>query len=245
MERLDRAYASHGWLDEFPMASIQNFPIIQSDHTPIWLQTEPSISKPQRPYQIESWCLQHPEVVHIIKEIRHLNVVGSTMYSLGRKLEQLRKQLKTWCLDKRLFWGIKWRNIFNEMQHHSNNVSPFNQSMSMVTHHRTLMNETSLALTYWKQRIKEHHLQLGDIPSKFLFNRLRQKKHQNFVYMLCTAEGEWVDRPPLIAHMLQEYFKDIYRAGSDTSPTHALNGPDIDLVLRELHILCISHLEAQ
>lgn len=51
MERLDKAYASPEWLYEFPLTVVQNLPIIQSDHAPIWLQTSPQSSKPQRPYQ--------------------------------------------------------------------------------------------------------------------------------------------------------------------------------------------------
>ena len=54
MERLDRAYASQDWLDEFPSTTIQNFPILNSDHAPIWLQTSPMLKKLNRPYQLES-----------------------------------------------------------------------------------------------------------------------------------------------------------------------------------------------
>lgn len=106
MERLDRAYASDEWLEEFPLATIQNFPIIQSDHAPIWLHTSPRSSKPLRPYQIENWCLSFPEVIGIIHEIWQLRIVGSKMYRLARRMDLLRKRLKAWCLDKRLFWGI-------------------------------------------------------------------------------------------------------------------------------------------
>lgn len=106
MERLDRAYASQDWLDEFQLTTIQNFPSIQSDHAPIWLQSSTTISKPQRPYQIENWCLRNPEVTAIIHEIWQLHVARSPMYSLVRKMALLRNQLKSWCLDKRLFWGV-------------------------------------------------------------------------------------------------------------------------------------------
>lgn len=57
MERLDKAYASPEWMDEFPLSFIQNFSILQSDHAPIWLHTTPMTPKPLRPYQIENWCL--------------------------------------------------------------------------------------------------------------------------------------------------------------------------------------------
>lgn len=114
------------------------------------------------------------------------------------------------------------------------------QGASLVRRHRVIMNETSLAMTYWRQRIKDRHLQLGDIPSKFLFNRLRQKKHQNFVYMLRTSSGDWVDTHQDIANLLQSYFKDIFRVDSDSPIMNTHHGSKIDLVLRELNLPSLS-----
>lgn len=185
MERLDRAYVSREWLDEFHSTIIQNLPIIQSDHALIWIQTSPRASKPLRPYQIENWCLRYPEVIAIINEIWKLYIAGSSMYSLARKMELLRDRQKVWCLNKRLLWGINWRNVFSELQYQGNQVQSIDQGVSLILRHRSLMGEASLALTYWQQRIKDCHLQLGDIPSKILFNRLRQKKQQTF--FLCAS----------------------------------------------------------
>lgn len=95
LERLDRAYASPDWLEEFPMTIIQNFPIIHSDHAPIWLKTVPTDLKVYCPYQLENWCLQHLEVITIIHDIWHMHIAGSSMYSIGRKLDLLRNRLKT------------------------------------------------------------------------------------------------------------------------------------------------------
>lgn len=119
--------------------------------------------------------------------------VWRAMYSLVRKMDVVRNRLKSWCLDKRLFWGVNWRTMFNEFQHQGNQIQSIHQGASLVLRHRTLLSEASLAVTYWQQRIKDRHLRLGDIPSKNLFNRLRQKKQQNFVYMLRTSNGDWVE----------------------------------------------------
>lgn len=131
---------------------------------------------------------------------------------------------------------------FNNKGH---KVQSLNQGISLIMRHRTIINEASLALTYWQQRIKERHLQLGDIPSKFLFNRLRQKKQQNYVFMLRNSSGDWVDNPPKIAQMLQSYFKDIYRAVDRDPFQNVQHGEEIDLVLRELHLPRISEMESQ
>lgn len=245
MERLDRAYASREWLDEFPSTVLHNFPIINSDHAPIMLQTSPSLVKPNRPYQLESWCLQHPDVITIIHEIWLIHVEGSAMYSLVRKMDMLRTRLKTWCLDKRLFWGVNWRKFFNELRTQGNQVQNITHGNALVHRHRVLLDEASLAMHYWQQRIKDRHLQLGDIPSKILFNRLRQKKQQNFVYMLRDSAGEWSDNPHVISLMIQSYFKDIYRVVDASPLSNTQHGTAIDLVLRELHLPQLSGPDSQ
>ena len=245
MERLDKAYASQEWLDEYPSTIVQNLPIIQSHHAPIWLQTTPANAKPTRPYQLENWCLLHPEVIMAIHEIWGMKIAGSTMYTLAIKLDLIRKRLKVWCLDKRLSWGINWRKVFNELQQQGNEIASISQGVSLVILHRALMDEASLAWTYWHQLIKDRHLQLGEMPSKFLFNRLRQKKQQNFVYMLRTSSGEWVENQSEVVQMLQLYFQSLYHA-SDSGTSHDSNrGEDIDLVLRELNLPCISQGDSQ
>lgn len=167
------------------------------------------------------------------------------MYTLARKLDLVRRRLKVWCLDKRLFWGINWRKVFSDLQHHGNQVSTINQGVSLVIRHRSLLEEASLALRYWQQRIKDRHLQLGDVPSKFLFNRLRQKKQQNFVYMLRTPSGEWVENQNDIAQMVQSYFQDLYQAFENENLNDSNRGEEIDLVLRELNLPRVSQGDAQ
>lgn len=107
------------------------------------------------------------------------------------------------------------------------------------------MTEATLALTYWQQRIKDRHFQLGDIPSKILFNRLRQKKQRNFVYMLRNQEGEWVDNSDDIGKMIRTYFQDLYQALPENPPDNRQSGEAIDLVLRELNLPRISSSDSQ
>lgn len=53
MERLNRAYATPSWLDHHPDTLICNLPIVQSDHAPIILYTNPALQQKRLPYQIE------------------------------------------------------------------------------------------------------------------------------------------------------------------------------------------------
>lgn len=166
------------------------------------------------------------------------------MYKLARKVDSIRKRLKVWCLDKRLFWGFNWRKMFCELQHQGNQVQTINQGVSLVSRHRSLITEASLAVTYWHQRIKERHLQLGDIPSKFLFNRLRQKKYQNYVYMLRNSSGNWVENQVEIAQMIQSYFKTLYQAEDTDYSTNTNREEQIDMVLSDLNLPHVSNDQA-
>ena len=76
MERLDRAYASPYWAEQYPEAVLHNLPIAQSDHGPIILYTNPPSGRQRRPYQVENWCLHQTPVQHMILDIWGINIYG-------------------------------------------------------------------------------------------------------------------------------------------------------------------------
>ncbi|XP_074320837.1 uncharacterized protein LOC141657483 [Silene latifolia] len=69
LERLDRCYASQNWLLLFPDAHVQNLNILLSDHAPIVLSTITRCQKPKRPYRVDNWCLDNPEIQWLISSI--------------------------------------------------------------------------------------------------------------------------------------------------------------------------------
>ncbi|KAL2931859.1 Bifunctional glutamate/proline--tRNA ligase [Bienertia sinuspersici] len=66
LEQLDGAYGNNQWRDQYPDSLIWNFPIFLSDHGPIALDTKPAHPKRKRPYRLEAWCFEKPEIVDII-----------------------------------------------------------------------------------------------------------------------------------------------------------------------------------
>lgn len=105
--KVRRAYVSQAWLDEFPNFCPQLSPN-NIRPRPILLQTEPSTSSFKRPYQVEAWCLNLPGILHTLNEVWQLQISGSPMYSLSKKLFIARELMKVWCLDRRLFQGVNW-----------------------------------------------------------------------------------------------------------------------------------------
>lgn len=53
MERLDRAYASLDWINDYPETCLRNLPITFSDHGPIFLKISDEAPRIKRPYQVE------------------------------------------------------------------------------------------------------------------------------------------------------------------------------------------------
>ena len=129
---------------------LRNFPITTSDHAPIFLQTTPPTPQSFRPYQIESWCLGHPEVKSIVLAALLLQIEGSPMYALSRKLALIRSKLKIWCLDKRLFWGINWHRITNQLATTSLTLSTITQGSTFMGQRDQLLTSAALAYSYWK-----------------------------------------------------------------------------------------------
>ena len=175
MERLDRGYASTAWLQLFPQTMIRNLPIIHSDHGPILLQATPTSTSARRPYQLENWCLRFNEVCLMVKEVWDLYIAGSLAYVVSRRLDILRKKIKVWCLDKRLFWGVNWQRIFDQLDSQGHQIITPSLGVEYSRQHNIIINEAAMAITFWRQRTRDNVIKLGDLPSKFLFRRLRQK----------------------------------------------------------------------
>ncbi|XP_074297790.1 uncharacterized protein LOC141628564 [Silene latifolia] len=106
MERLDRSYATQDWLDLFPSSSVLHLPILISDHSPILLRFLPQPKSRKRPYRLDNWCLQLPEVIALVSNAWNNPFFGSTSYVLSRKLAAARFAVMNWVIQHRIWYGI-------------------------------------------------------------------------------------------------------------------------------------------
>lgn len=97
------------------------------------------------------------------------------MYTTSCRLDIIRRQLKYWCLDKRLFWGINWKLISDQLQASGANVTAILQGNMLMRQRQQLVNGTALRLSYWNQRVTELFIKFGDTPSKFFYQRVKQR----------------------------------------------------------------------
>lgn len=67
--RLDRALSSYSWLDYFPLAKLYNLEGSPSDHSPLFLETEPRICRSRRKRsRFENSWLTEPLWFQIMKD---------------------------------------------------------------------------------------------------------------------------------------------------------------------------------
>lgn len=116
MERLDRAYVSQSWFDEFPNGRVYNEPLVCSDHAAILYNSDCVTRFSNRPYQIESWCLQFPEIKELVNCSWNSRCLGSSMFRLSKNLKELRTKLQRWCLDNKNMWGVNWRGTNKRLE---------------------------------------------------------------------------------------------------------------------------------
>lgn len=173
-------------------------------------------------------------------DIWKLYIAGSPAYVLASRLHILRCRLKNWCLDKKLFWGINWKNIVEQLQYYGNQVQTCEQGRVFLQRQRPILEEISLTCTYWRQRTKEKFIQEGDLPTKLLLRRLRQKRQNNYIHMLQTEDGNYVTQHTDLEHLIQQHVQTILTSNGGQQVSQTSVNEDIDLVLRELNLLVIS-----
>lgn len=93
--------------------------------------------------------------------------------------------------------------------------------------------------------MRDHLTRVGDLPSKFLFQRVHQRKQRSYIYMLKDSVGEWIDNEDDIAAMILNHFKELYSHKPSLDLHSQQHAEEIDLVLRELHLPRISAEQQQ
>lgn len=181
----------------------------------------------------------------MVTSIWDLVIAGSPAYIMARRLALLRNRLKAWCLDRKLFWGINWKKLLDNLQESACNIGSLQEGMFFTQQHRIMRQETSIAYAYWRQRLKINYIQSDDLPSKLLFRRLRPRNQQNSIHMLHRSDGEWINSPSDIEAHITHHFSSLFTSTGAMASSLPDNGEAVNLVLRELSLphLTINDIE--
>ncbi|KAL2923485.1 Nitrilase, partial [Bienertia sinuspersici] len=180
-ERLDRAYGNNEWINQYPNSIVWNFPIFISDHGPMALDTQPTTKKKKRPYRLEAWCFDKPEITHIIEESGKVEAQGSKMFTLQRRLEVIKTECMKWCLDH------KKERLLRER----------------------IEKEIKDKWAYWQQRAKSKWDDWRDKSTGFFFRSVKTRGVKNEIRAIKDDNDQWIMEESSIKKAFQEYFCDL------------------------------------
>ncbi|KAL2924189.1 Alpha-N-acetylglucosaminidase [Bienertia sinuspersici] len=108
---LDRATATQDWIQLYPDATMVNFPITPSYHSPIMLNMQPPQQKRRTRIQMNSWSLNFDEVGELIQQHWNYSVTGSPMFSCTSKIKRVRYNMFKWCQSYAKKHHTLWQDL--------------------------------------------------------------------------------------------------------------------------------------
>nr|POF18270.1 hypothetical protein CFP56_12496 [Quercus suber] len=105
--RLDRAITSISWRLAFLKAAVAHLGAINSDHTPILLDTNPKDNFAQRPFQFVATWIRDNGCNTVVKKAWNVEVSGSALAKLYKKQAMTRQALCKW--NKQVFRNCQVR----------------------------------------------------------------------------------------------------------------------------------------
>ncbi|XP_074315705.1 uncharacterized protein LOC141651913 [Silene latifolia] len=217
-ESLDRAYATQDWFQIFPHASLLHLPILISDHAPIILRFFQPATPFKRPYRVDNWCLSIPEVMNLVNIAWNGPVAGSSMYVLSRKLASARYAILSWVLQHRISHGINWSSVDSELDSSSDSIVNSFTANAFQTVRTEQMQRIHKQHQYWLQRVKLRKEILDRLPTRFLFNIVKQRSSKQRILALRASDGTWLHNLDEIETEIVGYFKSLLGPPKSNDP---------------------------
>lgn len=103
-ERLDRAVANPQWFNMFPNCSLENLPIVGSDHGPICLSFNSKSNHGPNNFKFEAMWLRHPRFSGVVQKAWNNHVYGSPVQKFVTLCNSFKCIAKTW--NKNVFGDL-------------------------------------------------------------------------------------------------------------------------------------------
>ncbi|KAK5845345.1 hypothetical protein PVK06_001517 [Gossypium arboreum] len=207
--RLDRALGNGAWIQNFPNCRLIHLPKIKSDHRPILLVLNSSISQPRgRPFRFLPGWIEHPGFENFLKE--NWDSSGNFTETLGR----FTHKLKEWNKNVYGNFTTRKRDLINRIAciqkrsnyhgtHHLNQIDlSLHQELENVLHHEELL---------WRQKAMCDWLKMGDRNTKYFHTRALQRRKNNHIHAIRDSDGNWIYDPKLIEREANVFFQRLYK----------------------------------
>ena len=221
--RPDRAISSISWRLTFPKATVHHLGAVNSDHTPIVLDTNPQDTFAHRPFRFEAAWIRDPNCYPVIEGAWNEDNSGSEFTVLCKKQENARKALRKW--NKEVFGRCQDR--INKLLVKITEVQRNNTCSSDSTTETDLQIELAEWLTrseiLWRQKSRELWLLYGDKNSKFFHLSTIVQRWRNNIDAIRNTEGEWISDSGLIRQLFQRGFKEPFTEEEVSYPNNLEN----------------------
>ena len=125
----------------------------------------------------------------------------------------------------------------SRLSHLGSQIHSTQQANTYMDNWHQLLQEATLGHLYWQQRLKEKRIQLGDLPTKFFYGRIRGRKKRNHIYTLKNAQGMWIDKAVEIEETITTHFQNLYTTAQNPGMDNEEQlSENIDLVFSELDL---------
>ncbi|XP_038985549.1 uncharacterized protein LOC120111740 [Phoenix dactylifera] len=210
-ERLDRAFATAGWIQEFPDYHVKHLSRIASDHCPILVSTDRPIPF-YCPFRFERLWLCYPRSWGVVSEAWCKPVRGDAMYRISRRLELTRRYPRRW---NRVEVGNIFRRI-EELEEAIANLQSREASGGGLSHeelselrsflsmHDSLLHQQEI---FWRQKSRVQWIQEGDRNTKFFHQSTLIRRQRNRIRSIRGEDGQTTEDPDMICRVFEQFFR--------------------------------------
>ena len=233
MERLDRAFASTEWINQYHLYYLRNLPIIRSVHGPIILDFEHQTPFRIRPFRFEHMWITHPSCRDMVSKAWEWQSSGSRAVKLRNKFNNIKIVARKW--NREVFGRVEIdiKSKIDQLQQLQNSIN----SLEDIRKERQLREEIEDLLDKeelkWAQKARTNWILYGDRNTKYFQTIVKQQRANNRILQLKDGDGIFTDNLDEIENILLSHFKSNYEDCSSRS---------VDNILEELQPLNIPTL---
>ena len=214
--KLDRSLQNECALDMFPCAMTEVLNPGLPDHCPLIVNLHNSVDTyPRRrcPFKFFNFWADHPSFLDLVKDAWDIDVYGTPMYRLTRKLRNVKIRLK--AFNFHVFDNIQEKVVdARETLYHvqAELLSNPNDSGMVENEKICLKNFHEVARAeegFLKQKSRIQWLKLGDQNSKFFHKAVKARNSRNTIKSITLENGCRIEDPASIKQEFVNHFQSV------------------------------------
>lgn len=223
--RLDRSLVTNDWILSH-RCSLSIINRIGSDHYPISFVADNFKNNQSFPFWFEKMWISHPNHEKSITNWWNIDVNGTTMYKVAKKLKNIKVNIKIW--NKKVFGDIfdSKKKLKEELDQIQNSIQKdgykkYSKAMEddvLVKLHNIISREE----IYWRQRSRVIWLEAGDRNTKFFHMTSLKHKAVNRISKLIVEEKTLLNKEE-IRDEADRFFNQLLTSNKDIDHTHQHN----------------------